>query len=190
VIDEFLRQYGQVPVYGALARARRTELAKQATAPVRPQPQAGPQVAMADTPVWRRDGVPLTAAQERALKPKDTFRECKECPDMVVVPAGSFTMGSPEGEKDRGPFDGPQHTVTIGRPFAVGKLHVTIDQFAAFVRETGYEASPKCYTYEGRDYLEERRGRWWRDPGYSQEGSHPVVCVSWDDANGYAIGWR
>jgi formylglycine-generating enzyme required for sulfatase activity len=118
-----------------------------------------------------RCATPLTAAQERGLKPKDTFRECDNCPEMVVVPAGVFTMGSPEREGGRFPNEGPQHVVTIGRPFAVGKLHVTVDQFAAFVHETRYVAR-KC----------------WRDPGFDQDGSHPAVCLSWDDARAY-VDW-
>jgi formylglycine-generating enzyme required for sulfatase activity len=116
-----------------------------------------------------RCAMPLAAAQERGLKPRDTFRECDNCPEMVVVPAGSFTMGSPEEEGGRFANEGPQHLVRIGRPFAVGRLHVTVDQFAAFVYETHYEAR-KC----------------WRNPGFDQEGSHPAVCLSWDDARAYA----
>ena len=42
----------------------------------------------------------LTVAQERAFKPKDSFRECTDCPEMVVVPAGNYVMGSPDGEKE------------------------------------------------------------------------------------------
>jgi formylglycine-generating enzyme required for sulfatase activity len=121
---------------------------------------------------------PLTSGQERGLKPKDTFRECENCPEMVVVPAGSFTMGSPENEKDRDKNEGPQHTVTIAKAFAVGKVHVTVDQFAAFVGETGYAASSSCSNGKGSNGS-------WRDPGIAQQGSHPVVCVSWDDANAY-----
>jgi formylglycine-generating enzyme required for sulfatase activity len=71
---------------------------------------------------------PLTPAQERVLKPRDSFRECENCPAMVVIPEGAFTMGSPKREKDRWEFfddEGPQHVVTIGRSIAVGKLHVT-----------------------------------------------------------------
>jgi formylglycine-generating enzyme required for sulfatase activity len=90
---------------------------------------------------------------------------------MVVVPAGSFTMGSPASEKERGDNEGPQHTVTIPRAFAVGKFHVTVDQFAVFARETGFTAHSECN---------------WRTSGFAQKGSHPVVCVSWDDANAYA----
>jgi formylglycine-generating enzyme required for sulfatase activity len=97
---------------------------------------------------------------------------------MVVVPAGSFTIGSLDGEKDRGKWEGTQHMVTIGRPFAVGKFHVTVEQVAAFVRETGYEASSKCYTREGDKALN-RDNRSWRNPGFAQDGSHPVLCVGW-----------
>jgi formylglycine-generating enzyme required for sulfatase activity len=129
------------------------------------------------------DPAPLTAAQERALQAKDTFRECANCPEMVVVPAGRFTMGSPKGEKDRRDHEGPQHVVTFARPFAVGRLHVTVDQFAAFVRKTGYEASSTCGTWYPSD---SRTDYSWRRPGFTQEGAHPVVCVSWDDAKAYA----
>jgi formylglycine-generating enzyme required for sulfatase activity len=90
---------------------------------------------------------------------------------MVVVPAGSFTMGSPESEKDRFKNEGPQHRVTIGKPFAVGKFHVTADQFAAFVAESGYDA-----------------GSCWRNPGFPQNGSYPAVCVDWNDAKAY-VAW-
>jgi formylglycine-generating enzyme required for sulfatase activity len=100
---------------------------------------------------------------------------------MVVVPAGSFTMGSPAGEKDRNSDEGPQHVVTISKPFAVGKLHVTVDQFAAFVEATGFQASSSCHTGKGSSGS-------WRDPGFAQEGAHPVVCVSWHDAKAY-VEW-
>jgi formylglycine-generating enzyme required for sulfatase activity len=140
-----------------------------------------------------RCAAPLTAAQERGLKSKDSFRECESCPEMVVVPAGSFTMGSPEGEPGRKKTEGledegPQHVVTIGKPFAVGKFHVTVAQYAEFVRKTGYTASSKCYIYEENNDWKEHADRSWRNPGYSQEDSHPVVCVSRDDVNAY-LDW-
>ncbi len=114
---------------------------------------------------------PLTAAQERSLQPRDSFRECADCPEMVFVPAGSFTMGSPEQRNDRSRDQGLPHVVTIGRPFAIDVLHVTVGQFAEFARETGYAAHSDCS---------------WRDPGFVQEDSYPVVCVSFDDAAAYA----
>ena len=121
------------------------------------------------------------------MKPKDSFKECDSCPDMVVVPAGSFTMGSPDDEEGRVEEEGPQHTVTIGKPFAVGKFHITVDEFTAFVTETGHDAGSKCWTLEHDTYAE-RPARSWRNPGYSQNGSHPVVCIDWNDAKAY-VAW-
>lgn len=117
-------------------------------------------------------GAPLTREQEHALKPGQNFQECADCPVMVVVPTGSFTMGSPVWEHGRLDNEGPQHVVRFRWQFAVGKYHVTVDQYAAFVRETRHEENPRC------DKL----------PGFVQEGSqglHPVVCVSWDDSQAY-----
>ena len=94
---------------------------------------AGPCGGVSTVLLSSRGAAPLSAAEECALKPKDSFRECANCPELVVVPAGSFTMGSPESDKVRRSDEGPQHRVTIGKPFAVGKFHVTVDQFAAFV---------------------------------------------------------
>jgi formylglycine-generating enzyme required for sulfatase activity len=145
---------------------------------------AGPCGGVSTVPLSSRGAAPLSAAEECALKPKDSFRECANCPELVVVPAASFTMGSPESEKDRRNDEGPQHRVTIGKPFAVGKFHVTVDQFAAFVAETGYDAGSKCRTFEDGK-VEERSGRSWRNPGFAQSGSHPVVCLSLNDAKAY-----
>jgi len=110
---------------------------------------------------------PLSVAEEHALKPKDAFRECDKCPEMVVVPAGSFTMGSPDSELNRGRFEGPQHLVTFARPFAVGKFAVTFAEWDACVADGG------CDGYTPKD---ERWGR----------GRRPAINVSFDDANAYA----
>jgi formylglycine-generating enzyme required for sulfatase activity len=130
---------------------------------------------------------PLSAAAESSLKPKDRFKECDKCPEMVVLPAGSFTMGSPGSEPGRGVDEAPQHQVTIPKSFAVSKFDITVDQFAAFVVRTGYDAGSNCLTLEdGKP--EDRQGRSWRNPGFSQEGSHPAVCLSWNDAEAY-VAW-
>jgi formylglycine-generating enzyme required for sulfatase activity len=160
VVEDFILHYGNAPVYGALARAKREELVKS-------------QVALAVAPAQPPGAAPLTAERERGLQPKQTFRECADCPEMVVVPAGSFTMGTPDDEPGGVPTEIPQHVVSIRRSFAVGKFHVTVDQFGAFVRETGYDAKSRCS---------------WRNPGFAQDGSHPVVCMSWDDAKAY-VDW-
>lgn len=60
-------------------------------------------------------------------------RDCPDCPEMVVVPAGKFQMGSPEREDGRSPHEGPAHTVTFAKPFAIGKYEVTFDEWDACV---------------------------------------------------------
>jgi formylglycine-generating enzyme required for sulfatase activity len=120
-----------------------------------------------------------------AQAPGSEFKDCDKCPVMVVVPAGSFTMGSPASENGRDDNEGPQHAVKIAAPFAVGKFHVTVDQFAAFVADTGYDSGSKCGTFEDGK-AEMREGRSWRNPGFPQQGSHPAVCVNWNDATAYA----
>jgi formylglycine-generating enzyme required for sulfatase activity len=137
--------------------------------------------------VSSRAAQPLSAGEECALKPKDVFKECDDCPEMMVVPAGSFTMGSPASEAGRVGDDVPQRSVTLAKPFAVGKFHITADQFAAFVADSGYDAGSKCWLFEGGQYVE-RSSRSWRNPGFSQAGTHPAVCVNWDDAKAY-VAW-
>ncbi len=134
-----------------------------------------------------RVALPLSRAEECALRPEDVFKECDKCAEMVVVPAGSFTMGSPASEKDRRDNEGPQHVVTIARPFAVGRFQVTVEQFAAFVAETGHDVGSRCWTFENGK-AEERQGRSWRNPGFAQADTHPAVCLSWDDATAY-VDW-
>ena len=74
----------------------------------------------------------------RKVGPKagDRFRDCPECPEMVVVPAGSYRMGSPSYEQGRQEDEGPVHEVTIAAPFAIGRHEVTVAEFGRFVDET------------------------------------------------------
>ena len=129
----------------------------------------------------------LTAAEECALAPKVMFRECSDCPEMVVLPSGSFMMGSPADEKGRNDDEGPQHRVEIPEIFAVGKFHVTVDQFAGFVRATGYSAGSECRTFEENKF-ESRASRSWQNPGIAQTSAHPAICLSWNDARSY-VAW-
>ena len=115
------------------------------------------------------------------------FRDCAACPKMVVVPADSFMMGSPAGEEGRGEGEGPMHSVEISKPFAVGKFEVTREEFERFVEETGHSTGNDCWTYENGDW-EERSGRDWQTPGFSQGSREPAVCMSWDDAEAY-VDW-
>ena len=106
---------------------------------------------------------------------------------MVVVPAGSFQMGSPSSEAGRFDDEGPAHPVTMARPFAVGAHEVTRGEFARFVSATGRSMGNACWMYEGGKW-QERSSRHWMNPGFIQSDSHPVVCVSWNDALAY-VRW-
>jgi formylglycine-generating enzyme required for sulfatase activity len=114
---------------------------------------------------------------------------CPLCPELVVVPNGSFTMGSPETEKGRDKEEGPQHQVTIPRPFAIGRFAITRGEFAAFVTESGFKSEDGCYVYDEKIEWQLKKDASWRAPGFSQEyDRHPVVCVSWTDAKAF-LGW-
>ncbi len=122
---------------------------------------------------------------EAALPEGESFRDCAECPQMVVVPAGTYSMGSPESDPDRFVDEVPVHAVTFREPFAVGKHEVTVAEYGRFASETGRPGS--CNTKEDGEW-EERSYRGWHDPGFGQDESHPVVCVSWEDAQAY-VRW-
>ncbi len=129
---------------------------------------------------WRQDWLkeetyallnvtPLRPAQERALETGDSFRECRDCPQMVVVPAGRFMMGSPAGQGDDG--ERPQHKVTIGQPFAVAKFELTFDEWDACT------AHGDCIASDGN------AGSF----GWGG-GRRPLTIVSWEDAQTY-VKW-
>ena len=117
--------------------------------------------------------------------PGTVFRDCPECPEMVVVPAGSFMMGSPPSEKEREDNEGPVHRVTIPKPFAAGKYEVTVEEYRRFVVATGRGNGSGCYVYDGTRWEKDLLVNW-QSPSFSQSDRHPVVCVSWKDARAYA----
>ncbi len=98
------------------------------------------------------------------LEPGESFRDCDFCPEMVVIPAGTFTMGSPADEEGRDDDEGPQRDVTIGSPFAIGKYEVTFEEYDRFAEATE------------RDLPD--------DEGWGR-GRRPVINVNWEDANTY-----
>ena len=114
------------------------------------------------------------------------FRDCANCPEMVVIPVGTFIMGSPPTENGRFDREGPQHQVTITRAFAVGKYEVTRGEFAAFATATGYKAGDRCGVNTDPSNREQVPGRDWQIPGFRQTDRDPAVCISWDDATAYA----
>jgi formylglycine-generating enzyme required for sulfatase activity len=109
----------------------------------------------------------LTAGRARALKPGAHFRECaKDCPEMIVIPPGQFTMGSPANQPGRVSNEGPQHTVKISKAFAVSEFDVTFDDWDACVSVGG---CPAVFANFGH-------------------GRQPVINVTWDDAEQY-VAW-
>ena len=116
------------------------------------------------------------AASKAGPKAGDHFRDCPECPEMVVVPSGSFMMGSPPGERGHQRDEGPVHEVTFEAPFAVGKYEVTFAEWDACVRLSRYGCS-WGHSYDRVAY----------DQGWGR-GRRPVIHVSWKDAKKY-VQW-
>jgi formylglycine-generating enzyme required for sulfatase activity len=149
-----------------------------------------------------------SALSGQVIKPQASqiFHDCSDCPNMVVIPAGNFLMGSSTAETQRDTealtwdarsgvsgfeYEHPQHEVNINRPFAIGRYLVTRGEFAAFVRETGYAPAKGCVIYNGlwaRYGYSTHAEAGWQNPGYQQTDSDPVVCVNWGDAQAY-ISW-
>ncbi len=134
-----------------------------------------------------------TGAAQAQRQAGEAFRDCETCPQMVVVPAGTFQMGSTEAETSRegvpNPFailEKPVHPVTIPQPFAAAKFAVTWVEFNVFSRDTGTNPLG-CWYWDAEAKtakLDEERS--WQFPGFPQtDFSQPVVCVSWDDAKKY-----
>ncbi|MEI2806936.1 MAG: SUMF1/EgtB/PvdO family nonheme iron enzyme [Albidovulum sp.] len=111
-------------------------------------------------------------------------------PDMVRIAGGRFPMGSPESETGRD-SDEKRHEVTV-KDFEMGRHEVTVKEFRRFADATRYQTDAErdakngCYAWsaEGAKW-DWRSGLSWRKPGYPQSDDHPVVCVSWNDANRY-----
>jgi hypothetical protein len=114
-------------------------------------------------------GYVAAAAEGPALKPGQSFKDCAgDCPEMVVIPAGSFTMGSPQAEAGRQSNEAPRHNVTIAKPFAVSKFQVTFAEWDA------------CAAHGDCSAHVDDRG-WGRN-------RQPVINVSWNDAQHY-VTW-
>ncbi len=121
--------------------------------------------APADNPL---DGAGRESPAAGALGPGETFADCEACPRMTIVPSGVFTMGSPDDEPGRDPYEGPQREVAVSS-FAISAHEVTFDQWAACVEDDG------CRGYEPRD------------AGFGV-GAQPVLSISWNDARAY-VEW-
>ena len=125
---------------------------------------------------------------------------------FVLIPAGTFTMGSteaqlaaarkkwPEVKQEWIADEKPAHKVTISKAFHMGKHEVTVGQFRRFVEATGYKTDAEKGTgFKGALVVAEGEGKLaedasWRNPYFKQTTEHPVVCVSWNDARAF-VDW-
>jgi len=137
---------------------------------VEPQPQPEPVPVVPYIHGWPSDKVQALQIQAaNALGKPVVFRDRlslgSEGPEMVVIPAGSFIMGSPANEPERNENEGPQHFVTHSRPFAMGKYAVTFEEYDLFCLRTQ------------RDPVS--------DAGWGR-GRRPVIQVTWYEALAYS----
>jgi formylglycine-generating enzyme required for sulfatase activity len=129
-----------------------------------------------------------TAFAAGPSKAGTVFRDCRDCPEMVVVPPGEFTMGRDAGEPER--YEGPPHRVKIAYAFAVGRFELTNGQYRKFVAATGHRtAGTPCNGFIG-DKFAPLPGTTWSDPGYGRpiRDDEPVACIRWSDAQSY-VSW-
>lgn len=112
------------------------------------------------------------------LRPLQSFRDCDDCPVMVVIPPGTTILQASAAASRR--------QVTVGRRYAIGKFEVTRAQFAAFVADTRRGQAGGC-NISAEDGVWRRDGEAsWKRPGFEQTALHPAVCINWSDARAYA----
>ena len=173
--EAFIRRFGDT-YYGDLAKVRLAEL-KQAEQEAEAAKKKADEEARAKAEAERKRLALLQQQQEERKRAEaaegkkvgQVFRDCPDCPEMVVMPAGSFMMGSPASEEGRSENEGPQHTVTIAQPFAVGKFEVTFAEWDACVGAGGCK-------HKTSD------ADWGR-------GKRPVINVSWNDITTEYLPW-
>ena len=130
-------------------------------------------------------GKEKSAAVPPAPKTLKSFKDCEECPEMVILPAGRFLMGTPSNEPGRATNGSEEpHQVAIAQAFAAGKYEITKAQFASFVSDTSHSADGGCFWWTGTKF-ELDSAKSWRNTGFAQGANDPVACVSWYDAKAF-----
>jgi formylglycine-generating enzyme required for sulfatase activity len=127
------------------------------------------------------------AAPAPAAAPGTMLRDCPTCPQMTVLPTGSFQQGSPVAgavaTDGATAFEQPRHRVTIAYSIAMANRDVTVGDFREFVAATGRDMQG-CDIYDGTWRHKAKAS--WKEPGFAQSDLHPVTCTSWEDAVAYA----
>ena len=131
---------------------------------------------------------PSASPADTGLNPGDSFRDCPDCPLMVVVPSGAFDMGAEQATLMRDGSlrpHGPVRRIRIERPFAVARFELSEAEFADFVADTGHRMASECGLSAQEEA--ERASRQDNVQGVPH-AALPVVCVSWRDADAY-VAW-
>ena len=132
-------------------------------------------------------------AAESPHAPGSTFRDCDDCPEVVVIPAGSFMMGTPGAVHARGAdaAEGDVVVVEIARPFGLGRHEVTRGEYARFIEDSGHEPQSGCRVWDAsisRFSEDGRRGFADIATPASPTDELPASCVSFADAQAY-VQW-
>jgi formylglycine-generating enzyme required for sulfatase activity len=122
-------------------------------------------------------GVPIESTNRLGMK-------------LVLIPPGRFLMGTADGEPGRKAAEGPRHEVEITKPFLLGAHEVTVGQFQAFVKATDFVTETErlggAVVWNSAQATHKRDPEMnWRNPGHQQTNNHPVVCVTWNDAQAF-----
>jgi len=173
-----------------------------AAGPAASQPASQPEVYQA----WPYNAKEATRRQDETAKALGVSKEItldladKVQMKLLLIPAGKFMMGA--GPKEQAfahqldvkfgngepsfTHEGPQHEVTITKPFYMGVYHVTKAQFAAFVADANYKTNPEkgsdTWVFNGKKTFPDKGAYSWKNPAFEQADDHPVVCINWDDA--------
>jgi formylglycine-generating enzyme required for sulfatase activity len=147
---------------------------------------AGPAGAPARPPSGPAAELPVAAAPPRS---PPGGRDGSAPPELLPLPGGIFTMGSPQSERERVGYQEPVRQVRLG-PFYLAPRELSLGEFQRFAEETGYRTSAEqaggAFAYdEARGEWEFRAGADWRHPGFRQGDDHPAVNLSWLDAVAY-----
>ena len=134
---------------------------------------------------------PSAWAGEAPRPAGSAFRDCEYCPEMVVIPAGSFVMGSASMPAGQAGAEAGPLVIQLPHAFALGRTEVTRGEFARFIADSGHEPRPRCRTWDPAlmRFSDDAR-RDWRNPATPAEpaDNHPVSCVSFEDARAY-VQW-
>lgn len=129
----------------------------------------------------------LFASSSLLAKEAESFTDCENCPEMIVIPSGDAMIGAEPYEANRKRGDIELRKVTIAYKLAVGKTEITRGQYRQFMTETKHKMTTDgCNTWSRTRIMGYVKNHNWDNPGFPQNDKHPVVCVSHVDATAYA----